>query len=166
MVCSLIDHRNDLKMFKTQVEPRAAGEWFHYKLLNILTSFLWSIREQTMENCCRFVFYNNIDSFCRPFPLTFRGKLLAGKKKTNCATITSFPWSVLLSTIALLLSNQSAGAKPLSFCKNIIVTNYYITLAKGSCNKNSHFLRFRRFHRFRTFRGSTVFTFAVCNSTD
>ena len=110
-----------------------------------------------MENCCRFVFYNNIDSFCRPFPLTFRGKLLAGKKKTNCATITSFPWSVLLSTIALLLSTNQRARNRLVFCKNIIVTNYYITLAKGSCNKNSHFLRFRRFHRFRTFRGSTVF---------
>ena len=34
-------------MFKTQVEPPAAGEWFHGKVLNIL----WSIRVQTMENC-------------------------------------------------------------------------------------------------------------------
>ena len=68
MVCTLIDHTNDVKMFKTQVEPRAAGEWFHCKVLNILTLFLWSIRVQTMENCCRFVFYNNIDSFCRPCP--------------------------------------------------------------------------------------------------
>ena len=56
MVCTLIDHRNDVKMFKTQVEPRAAGEWFHCKVLNILTLFPWSIRVQTMENCCRFVF--------------------------------------------------------------------------------------------------------------
>ena len=35
MVCTLIDHRNDIKMFKTQVEPRAAGEWFYCKVLNI-----------------------------------------------------------------------------------------------------------------------------------
>ena len=68
MVYTLIDHRNDVKMFKTQVEPRAAGEWFHCKVLNVLTLFLWSIRVQTMENCCRFVFYNNTDSFCRPCP--------------------------------------------------------------------------------------------------
>ena len=34
-------------MFKTQVEPPVAGEWFHCKVLNIL----WSIRVQTMENC-------------------------------------------------------------------------------------------------------------------
>ena len=32
MVYTLIDH----KMFKTQVEPRAAGEWFHCQVLNIL----------------------------------------------------------------------------------------------------------------------------------
>ena len=44
MVYTLIDHRNDVKMFKTQVEPRAAGEWFHCKVLNVLTLFLCSIR--------------------------------------------------------------------------------------------------------------------------
>ena len=44
MVCALIDHTDDFNMFQTQVEPRAAGEWFHGKVLNILMSFLWSIR--------------------------------------------------------------------------------------------------------------------------
>ena len=34
--------------------------------------FIWLIREQ---NCCLFVFYNNIDSFWQPFPLKFLGKL-------------------------------------------------------------------------------------------
>ena len=34
--CTLIEHRNDVKMFKTQVEPRAADEWFHCKVFNIL----------------------------------------------------------------------------------------------------------------------------------
>ena len=35
------DHRNDLTTFKTQVKSRAANEWFHCKVLNILfTSFL------------------------------------------------------------------------------------------------------------------------------
>ena len=147
MVYTLIDHRNDVKMFKTlKVEPRAAGEWFHCFFLNILTSFLRSIRVQTMENCCQFVFYNRIDSFCRPFPLTFRGKSRVRKRKRNYATITSFPRSVLLLTIAL---DQSAGEKSLSSCKKIIVTNYFTTLAKCSCYKNSHFLTFRKFRRFR-----------------
>ena len=31
-------------MFKTQVEPRTTGEWFHCKVLNNLMSCLWSIR--------------------------------------------------------------------------------------------------------------------------
>ena len=45
-------------MFKqTQVEARAAGEWFHCQVLDIL----WSIRVKTIENCRRFVFYNNME---------------------------------------------------------------------------------------------------------
>ena len=35
MVCTLIDRRNDVKMFKTQEEPRTAGELFHCKLNRI-----------------------------------------------------------------------------------------------------------------------------------
>ena len=31
-------------------------KWIHCKVLNILTSFLCSIRVQKMENCCRFGF--------------------------------------------------------------------------------------------------------------
>ena len=46
MVCTLIDHRNNVKMFKTQVELRTAGQGFHCKVLNILRHF-----------CGRFVFY-------------------------------------------------------------------------------------------------------------
>ena len=35
MVCTFIDHRNDVKMFKAQVEPRAAGKWYlHGKVSN------------------------------------------------------------------------------------------------------------------------------------
>ena len=44
----------------------------------------------------------------------------------------SFQWSVLLSTKAL---DQSAGEKSLSHSKKLIVTYYFITLAKGRCNK-------------------------------
>ena len=44
----------------------------------------------------------------------------------------SFQWSVQSSTIAL---DQSAGEKSRSHCKKLIVTNYFIMLAKGSCNK-------------------------------
>ena len=41
MDCTLIDYRNNLKMFKTQVEPQATDECFHSKVFNILTSFLY-----------------------------------------------------------------------------------------------------------------------------
>ena len=47
MVCTLIDHRNDDEMFKTQVEPRVTGEWFRSKVLNILTSFESMVNKST-----------------------------------------------------------------------------------------------------------------------
>ena len=50
--------------------------------------------------------------------------------------------TVLLSTIAL---DQLAGEKSPCHCKKSIVTNYFITLAEGSCNKTVR----SRFHRFR-----------------
>ena len=43
--------------------------------------------------------------------------------------------------------DQSAGEKSLSHCKKLVVANYFITLAKGSCNSD--------FFTFRRFRGST-----------
>ena len=49
MDCTLIDHKNVVNMFKTQAEPRAAGEWCHCKVWNILTSFLRSTTAQTLE---------------------------------------------------------------------------------------------------------------------
>ena len=59
--------------------------------------------------------------------------------------------TVLLWTIAL---DQSAGEKSPCHCKKSVVTNYFITLAEGSCNKTVR----SRFHRFR---GS-----AVCSCAD
>ena len=100
---SNIDHRNDVKMFNTHVKPQAAGEWFHWKVLNILTSFLWSRRVQTMDSYCRLVFYHNIDSFDFYFCW-------------NCATITSFLCPVLLTNVAL---DQSACEKSLSHGKRL-----------------------------------------------
>ena len=46
VVYTVIDHRNDvIKCSKTQVEPRASGEWFHLKSFeHFMASFLWSIR--------------------------------------------------------------------------------------------------------------------------
>ena len=54
------------------------------KVLYILssTSFLWAIRIKNTENCCRFVFDKNIDSFLCPFPL----KSLRGKSRARIET--------------------------------------------------------------------------------
>ena len=45
---------------------------------------------------------------------SFARKMEHKKEKTNCATITSFPWSVLLMAIAL---DQSERQIPQSFVK-------------------------------------------------
>ena len=89
IVCTLIDHRNDVKMFTTHVEPRAAGEWFHSPFFNILTSFLWSIwvqarvllwlLVQAMENCCRFFF--TLTVFVVHFRWLFAENRLWGREK-------------------------------------------------------------------------------------
>ena len=81
MDCTLIDHRNVVNMFKTQAEPRAAGEWCHCKVWNILTSFLRSTTAQTLENCCRFIVYNNIDNFEVHFRCARGRKKVRNKKR-------------------------------------------------------------------------------------
>ena len=70
MLCTIINHRNDIIIFKTQVEP-------------FLASFLWSIRIQTMEHFCWFVFYNNIGSFDIHFCWKFLANCLTRKKEKN-----------------------------------------------------------------------------------
>ena len=42
MINHLISHRNDLKMFKMQVELGTTGELFYFRVLNILTQMeIW-----------------------------------------------------------------------------------------------------------------------------
>ena len=67
------------------------GVWFYCKVKNILTSFLCYIRVQTMENCFRVVFYNNMNSFRRQFPFTFPRKSRERKRKTDLPTIMLYP---------------------------------------------------------------------------
>ena len=120
MVCTLINHRNDVNMFKPQVEPWALGEWFYCKVLNILSSwqpFYCSMRVQTMENCCCFVFYNNIDNFDVHFYWNFLENSECEKEKNCILTITSFPWSVFLLLLNIT-APQSAHEKLYSYCKN------------------------------------------------
>ena len=58
MVCALMDHRNDVKMYKTL-------QWNHsFWVLIILTSFLWSIELQTMGNCWLDLLIRSFFRFC------------------------------------------------------------------------------------------------------
>ena len=50
MVRAVIDHGNDGSMFKTQVESRAVGEWFHCKVLNILLKFAYDFEKMNCVN--------------------------------------------------------------------------------------------------------------------
>ena len=47
MVCTLIDHRNDVRK---NVQNSSGTKRSMFDVI------LWSIRVQTIENCCRFVF--------------------------------------------------------------------------------------------------------------
>lgn len=58
-------------MLKTQVKPRAEGKWFHCKVLNILTSFLWSFPREVSRKIEHYT-----------------------KRKTVRAIITSFSWCI------------------------------------------------------------------------
>ena len=93
MVCTLIDHRNDVNVFKTlqwKHEPQSSG--FTYKVLKMLTSFLWSIGVQPMKNCCRFVFYMiTLTGLMSIFEEVSRKIARARRRKPNWVTITSFP---------------------------------------------------------------------------
>ena len=82
------------------------------------------VKVQTVENCCRFIVYNNIDNFEVHFRCP-RERKKQTNKKTNCATITSFLWSVPLLNIAL---DKSAGDKSLSYGKilNIPMLRWFL----------------------------------------
>ena len=76
-------------MFKTQVEPRAAGEWFHCQVLNILWRHFIVYKSIDHRNCCRFVFYSNKDKLLAELALF-------SVEKARALHLTSFLLSVLL----------------------------------------------------------------------
>ena len=76
-------------MFKTQVEPRAAGEWFHCQVLDILWRHFMvykSIDHRKLRSIC---FYNNMKNL--------RAELaIFSVEKARVLHLTSFLLSVLL----------------------------------------------------------------------
>ena len=72
MFCTLIDHRNGVKMFKTQAVPLAAGEWFTAKW------FLYAISTSPIMHII----------FPQPLLFIFPGHY--SRPKRNCTTTNSF----------------------------------------------------------------------------
>lgn len=114
MLCTIINHRNDIIIFKTQVKPF----WHHWLSL-------WSIRVQTIEHFCWFVFYNNIRSLTSISVENFWQVVWRmRKRKANCA-IMLFWWSVLLSNVGF---HQSMHKKLDSYCKKSCRNVYHYFL--------------------------------------
>ena len=105
MVYTLIDHRNDVSK---NVQNSSGTKRSMFDVI------FWSIRVQTIENCCRFVFLTLTDLTSISVEVS-RNFAYAKKRKTNCATITPFPWSVVLSNIAL--DQSSTREESLSYGK-------------------------------------------------
>ena len=113
--------------------------------LNILTLFLRPIRVKIVENFCRFVFCDNIDSFWRLLSLRFIGKSPARTPLLHhLRQHQSFLSSVLLSTTKLstnqLARNHSVIAKnrPLSMTRSreSYVRNWLLSLILIIIQKN------------------------------
>ena len=104
MVCTLIDHRSDVNMFKTQVEPRTTGEWFHCKVLNILMSCLRSIRVKPWKIVVDLSFTITL-TVMTSISIEVSQKIVHMIKRKQ---IKSFSWSIFLLNIAL---NQSELSK-------------------------------------------------------
>ena len=126
MVCTLIDHGNDISRLDMIIPMTSKcsklkwnHEWFHWKVLNILTSLLCSIRVQTIGKLLSICFfYNNLDGF---EVVVFRKNARARERNTNCSTVTSFSWSALLSTITLQPRSQGSlsSSRPLNSAREI-----------------------------------------------
>lgn len=137
-------------MFKPQVEPWAMGEGFYCKVLNILSSwqpFYWSMRVQTMENCCWFAFYNNIDNFDVHFYWNFLENSACKKEKNKLHPHHHIVFIVCFLLLLNINVPQSAHEKMDSYCKNgninpnkytLIIINIYITcITRGVMYKYS-----------------------------
>ena len=105
-------------------KPRAAVEWFYWKVWNILTSVLWSIRVQTMEINSS-IFYNIIESFWTSITLNILGKSHARENLREQGNISSFPFSVLHQSACQNHSSVTVTAKSSSEPSWFILSFFY-----------------------------------------
>ena len=81
MVYTLMDHRNDaIKCSKLCFETNRLRLVVPLEFEHFMTSFLWTIREETMENCGQFVKYVHVirvvyDGIFSFFPVFFFTKI-------------------------------------------------------------------------------------------
>ena len=76
-------------MFKTQVEPRAAGEWFHCQVLDILWRHFMVYKSMDHRKLPSIFFYNNMEKVRAELAFFF-------VEKARALHLTSFLLSVLL----------------------------------------------------------------------
>ena len=101
-------------MFKTQVGPRAAGEWFYCQVLNILRRHFMVYKSIDHRKLPSFCFYNNME--------IVRAKLASFSiEKGRALHLTSFLLSVLFYAIA---TSQSERGNFDSYCKNCDGANF------------------------------------------
>lgn len=101
------------KKSKPKWNHKAVVEGFHYiEVLNILTSFIWSIRIYTIRNCCRLVFFffhSTICQFLGPFYVNFLRKSRARKRDES--TITRVICTLIYHVVVLVQLPRVKTAK-------------------------------------------------------
>ena len=107
LVYTLIDHRNDIKMFQTQVKPRATGKWFHRKVFNILTSFLWTIRVYTDLGKLLLIFFTIPFRVLIPISVEMSWKILCWRKEKKMRRFYH-----IISMVCILIEHHS---RPISW---------------------------------------------------
>ena len=89
-----------IAMFKTQMKPQVVSlqSFEHFDVTAMVDKITdhWKVVVDLF-------FYNNLDGF---EVVVFRKNARARKKNTNWTTVSSFSWSVLLSTTALQPRSQ------------------------------------------------------------
>ena len=130
---TLIGHSNDVNIFITQVEKRrAAGEWFHCKVLNILRQFYHQVvyNPEKIVVDLYFTTFSVFDAHCHHVPLRFfffRKSSRASTNKYLHHHIISMAGTFCPSHMFIAL-NQSACEKSLRYFKMCFVSGFPFTI--------------------------------------
>ena len=137
IVYTFIDHRNDV----IKSVQNSSGTTSSRRVVSLqsfehfMASFLWSIRVQTMENCSRFVFYNDIYF---QFPAKFLGKSRARRGDVFLVVFRIFA----LTTFATSSTNSLSEISPhmLKLGSSLTMLRSKIIFTKNQKQNNRHCL--------------------------